>query len=394
MTSVDADILNEAKNFVIAQFTQRDHPHLLYHNLTHTKRVVNKVQLISEHSKLTNADKTMLEMAAWFHDIGYLETYENHEDASIRIAEDFLAKREVDQLAIATVSDTINSTKPNVVPQNKLQQILSDADMLHLSSKDYLHYSELIRKERSNVLGKIKKKQWIAESIKLFEQHQYYTDYAQSNFDESKESNLKKMKQMQANNSTERLQLNKKKKKKRKEALTPTRGIETLFRTTSRNHIDLSAIADSKANILISVNAILLSVVVSVILRNIQQYVYLLIPSIILISFSVITIIFAILATLPTITQGRFSKEKVHQNKANLLFFGNFHNMSAEDYEWGIRETIKDGELIYGSITRDIYHLGKVLAKKYQMLRTAYIIFMIGLVISMCAFIIAVSTSF
>ena len=180
-----------------------------------------------------------------------------------------------------------------------------------------------------------------------------------------------------------------KEKLKTAKELTPTRGIETMFRTTAKNHMELSAIADNKANIMISINSIILSVMVSVLIRNLDRYPYFTIPSILLTAVCLTTIVFAVLATRPHVTSGKFDKEDIVNKKANLLFFGNFHRMSLEDYHWGMMQMLKDGDYLYGSMIKDIYFLGVVLGKKYRLLRFSYTIFMYGFVLSIIGFIVA-----
>ncbi|UTW61885.1 hypothetical protein KFE98_18005 [bacterium SCSIO 12741] len=197
---------------------------------------------------------------------------------------------------------------------------------------------------------------------------------------------------MTENEEIEQLKLQveklKAKAKKNKE-LRPDRGIETMFRTTSRNHLQLSAIADNKANILISINSIILSILFTVMFRKLEEYPYLVIATVLLTVFCLITIVIAILATRPHVNQGIFSKEDVIQKKNNLLFFGNFHQMPVEDYEWAMREVMADANYLYDSLIRDIYYLGVVLGKKYRYLRIAYTVFMIGIVLSGFAFILS-----
>src|SRR5690606_13141429 len=100
-------------------------------------------------------------------------------------------------------------------------------------------------------------------------------------------------------------------KRKGKEAkqLTPTRGIETMFRTTSKNHMELSAIADNKANIMISINSIILSVLVSVLIRKLEEYPHMTIPAVMLTLVCLTTIVFAILATRPNVSKGKFERQ-------------------------------------------------------------------------------------
>ncbi|MFC2126107.1 Pycsar system effector family protein, partial [Bacteroidota bacterium] len=148
--------------------------------------------------------------------------------------------------------------------------------------------------------------------------------------------------------------------------------------------------ADNKANIMISVNSIMMSILFSVLFRRFEEYPSLILPAIILSVVCTLTIIFAILATRPNLTRGLFTKEDIEKRRTNLLFFGNFHRMPLSDYEWGMRQLLEDRDWLYGSMIRDIYFLGKVLGKKYRLLRISYTIFMYGLVISVIAFAIAV----
>lgn len=180
-----------------------------------------------------------------------------------------------------------------------------------------------------------------------------------------------------------------KQKAKEEKELKPTRGIETMFRTTSKNHMELSAIADNKANIMISINSIILSVLVSVLIRKLEEYPHMTIPAIMLTLVCLTTIVFAVLATRPNVTSGRFKHEDIINKKANLLFFGNFHRMKLEDYKWGMTEMLKDADYLYGSMIKDIYFLGAVLGKKYRLLRLSYTIFMFGFVLSILGFIVA-----
>jgi hypothetical protein len=169
----------------------------------------------------------------------------------------------------------------------------------------------------------------------------------------------------------------------------PERGIETMFRIASENHITLSSMADTKANIMISINSIILSVVVSVLFRKIEEFPHLLVPTLLLVSSCLLTIIFAVLSTRPHVSTGKFTRQDIEQKKTNLLFFGNFHGMALEDYEWGVKQLMGDRDYLYTSLTKDIYFNGKVLARKYRLLRWSFNIFMFGFVAAIVGFIVA-----
>jgi hypothetical protein len=183
----------------------------------------------------------------------------------------------------------------------------------------------------------------------------------------------------------------KKERKKNEPKFNTEKGIETMFRVSLRNHISLSQIADDKANTLISVNAIILSIVLSALFPKLDSNPWLLYPGISLILVSITTIIMATLSTIPKTSQGVITEEDVKNKRGNLLFFGNFHKMSLKEYEWGVGELMKDGKYLYSSLTRDLYFLGLVLNRKYRLLRYGYFTFVIGLVLSIALFLWSVA---
>ena len=147
--------------------------------------------------------------------------------------------------------------------------------------------------------------------------------------------------------------------------------------------------ADNKAHIMITVNSIILSVTVSYLLSQLIYYPKFLIPTGILVLTSLICVTFSILATRPSISSGKFTEEDIRNKRTNLLFFGNFHQMQLQDYQWGMNQMLRDKEYLYNTMMMDIYFLGVVLARKYRYLRIAYTVFMVGLIIAVIAFAIA-----
>ncbi|MBK9465467.1 MAG: hypothetical protein IPN56_11870 [Chitinophagaceae bacterium] len=157
----------------------------------------------------------------------------------------------------------------------------------------------------------------------------------------------------------------------------------------ANNHMALSQMADSKANILISVNAIILSILIGNLIDKLHTDPNLQIPLALIAVVCVASIVFGILATRPNVSSGKFSHEDIASKRTNLLFFGNFHNASLEDYSWGMTEMLGDKNYMNSSMIKDNYFLGVVLAKKYKYLRIAYNIFMYGLILSILAFVVA-----
>lgn len=144
---------------------------------------------------------------------------------------------------------------------------------------------------------------------------------------------------------------------------------------------------------MITVNSIILSAIISLLLRRLEDYSYLIIPTFIILVVSLTTMVFAILATRPSLPEGYFSQEDVEAKRVNLLFFGNFYRMSLSDYIAGMRNVMADREFLYGSLIIDVYSQGVVLGRKYRLLRISYNIFMFGLIASVLAFIIAAAVN-
>lgn len=163
-----------------------------------------------------------------------------------------------------------------------------------------------------------------------------------------------------------------------------------MFRITSTNNQRLSDMADKKADILITVNSILLSAILSLLIRRLESNTHLVLPTIMILFVSAIKLIYAILATRPKIPSGVFSEQDVKDKKVNLLFFGNFYKMDFETYRQGMLKVMEDREFLYGSLVRDVYSQGIVLGRKFKLLRIAYNVFMFGLMAAILAFVVAI----
>ncbi|MBL7741473.1 MAG: HD domain-containing protein [Chitinophagaceae bacterium] len=404
-------LLQDCKQFVTDLFEDKVSRGFFFHNIRHTQTVVKAVEDMAIYYQLQGEDRLAVLVAAWFHDTGYSQGVgSNHEEESVRIAAAYLEKKEIPPAVIEKVSKCIMATKMPQSPNSLIEQIICDADLSHLGTQDFEKESKLLRKEFSSAFNKdISKKDWRKENIQFFQSHRYFTDYGRSRLEPVKQEHLHEMlgheKEKDEKGADEKNKKDKTvkeqhipevkspvsekpEKDKQKESRTE-RGTATMFRIMSDNHVSLSQMADSKANIMISVNTIVLSILVSVLFGKLQYYPQFIIPTIILASVCLAAIIFAILATRPNITRGTFNKEDVQQKKVNLLFFGNFHKMDLPDYDWAMKEMMNDREYLYGSMIKDIYFLGIVLAKKYRRLRTSYTIFMYGLIIAIVAFIVA-----
>lgn len=418
MTDVNKDLVTLAREFATTIFETKVNKTFSYHNLEHTRFVVRAAEEMADYYQLEKMNREALLIAAWFHDTGFSSGQASgHETASVELVSKFLDEQQADPILKEKVIRCIESTKMPQTPGHLIEQIMCDADLFHLGTEDFPRLNEGLRQELEATSEEtISKKKWRRTNIAFMENHEYFTDYAKRKLQPVKEKHIaalkaktedKKVKKKDSKEVVEDpLQVvfpdeamgnhtekdDGKKKSKDKDSQTE-RGISTVFRIMASNHANLSQMADSKANIMISVNSIILSVVISVLLRRLSEEPHLVIPTVVLILVCVATIVFAVRATRPNVSEGKFTRQDIEDKKTNLLFFGNFHSMSLPDYDWAMREMLNSRDYLYGSMVKDIYFLGVVLAKKYRLLRISYNIFMYGLIVSMLLYAVMITYS-
>ena len=425
------DQLTQVSDYVEQYYQDHADERLYYHNIAHTKEMLEACKKIAEHYQLNDHDGFIVYAAAWFHDVGYLTSEsEFHEAKSAEIAEQFLKNIGVSEEDILKIKGCIMATKLPQGPSNLLEEIVGDADLYHLGTELFKEKSKLLKKEAEALKNtQLDNNEWRLNNIRLLETHRYHTDFGRLVLEQRKKENLEKLKKkveekaskhpppyvepdlnndVQLNltyGDTKKLSFNtgipkpirpetegdfktwggKGKKAKRSE-----KSIETMFRIASANHQRLSSMADNKAHIMISVNSIIISVALGLVVRKLDENRNLVVPTIILLLMNVITIIYSVLATRPKIPTGYFSRDQVMTKSINLLFFGNFYKMGYADYDWGMKRMMNDKEFLYESLINDMYWHGVVLGKKYRLLRTSYSVFMYGIAISVVAYTLAI----
>ena len=381
-------VLNKAKNYVENLFKDKLSSVYFYHNFIHTAQAVTKAEEIMNHSEISEADREKVLLAVWFHDVGFTGcNAERHEQKGVEIMTEFLLHENASREYIEEISKLILATEKYHQPENFLEEIMKDADFSHFASPFYNDSAEALRKEWELTGGMcFSNDEWNVMNVDFLKnKHKYFTDYAKESWEPLKMKNVKKLeKKLDKEEKPKKENSDSKKDKEQKS----DRSVDTLFRVTLNNHTRLSDIADSKANILLSVNAIIISVCLSVLVPKLDtpKNAHLIIPTFFLLISSVLTIIFAILSTKPNVTKTTFTNQDIADRKVNLLFFGNFHQMKFDDYLHSMHDLIKDKDYIYDSMVKDLYFLGKVLDRKYKLLSITYKIFMAGIISSVLAF--------
>ena len=394
-----AEIVRNAKAYVLELFDEKLPGQLVYHSPRHTASVVKEARALGEAAELAAPDLEALLLAAWFHDAGYIDTYDGHEFRSAELAGEWLMQQQYPAERVALVQQLIKATHREAERTTDLEKLLVDADMSGMGRDDFFANGELLRAEWEAALGKVySNPEWAESQLDFLTSSRFLTPVAKDRYKKQFRDNIKTQRKALKKS------VKKRKKKVEKEEGTfaePKRGIETMFRTMYSNHMKLSDMADKKANMMISLNAVLMSLIITYFgaklggktaaLTNVGviRNPVIAVPMGILLATALGSVITAILCAQPDVTSFDWLKRSPQiatNRRVNLLFFGNFSKLSLDDFQHGMTEIMSQRDALYTNMVTDIYYLGDVLTKKYRLLRLSYTIFMVGLILTALSF--------
>lgn len=382
-------LLESAESRVRRLMREERSPEYLFHNLTRILEWVELSHEFAEEMDLTDEEREVLLLATWFMATGYEKEDEAPWKNAARIARNFLEEESVDKSTAGAVEALILSTGPEKEPESKLEKILHDVRWSWLGRKRFFGLSNLLRMEKENLRGEsLSSYEWRQKARDMLVNTSYLTAYGRDKFLSRKIKNIAKQRK--------KLEKAKKKKIRQKTGKEFGRGVDTVYRVTFRNHINLSRIADGKANMIISINTVVLSVLITAGTASftsswnetLRQNWHLLLPVVVLMLTSLTAVVFAVLSALPKVSSYPFSEEDLEEHRISLLYFGNFLQLNEKKFVDYLRDLKKDQEILYDDLSRDLYNLGKVLRKKYRLLTIAYRVFVGGLALSMIILIV------
>lgn len=404
--------LDQLEIYVTNKLTNDLPDKMVYHDIEHTHRLVVAIKEIGAAEGISDEEKELCVMAGWLTNLGFIDIdhqevkdtqdfFEKCRKSSIHLGTLFLREIGLPSEKIAHIISIMQDGGFGKASKTKLGAILNDAassDWARPQGKKRLKrlYEELLL---TGVIS-LGKSTWYDAVISFLNKHQYQTAYGKAYLAPKKDQLIAKVEKEKKNIEKAENQIIRKEMeisdeelKKLKKSLSSVtgrdeRGIQTMFRTTSRNHYTISQMIDRKANIMISINAILLSLIMSRIIGKMETFCIHNSPIIVILIFSTFSIACAIFAITPPRTHGKFEERTVRNKEGNLLYFGNFHNMKLRDYEWGMLQMLNDHNYLYGSMIRDLYFLGQSLKLKSKLIRFSLGTFVAGLCIAVIAFII------
>ena len=379
-------VLTSAQAYVKQRFLEDLAPRFLFHNYAYAKEMAEVAAELAEAEKLDDEQTRQVVLAAWFTPLGFIAGGDDPYATSVAELRKWAKANDVAlNGAEAWLPAAREATPDSPLPV----RVLHDAGWSWLGRKRFDRRSDLLRLEREARDSKdgdpIKFGEEMQELLMRF---RYLTLSARSEYDKRRRKNAAGQ-----HSDNYKIEQNEVKARTGKNF---GRGIDTMYRTAFRNHINLSRIADGKANMMISINTIILSIVITVSGASLSFFEEtffenpeFLVPIISLLLSSLIAVVFAVFSARPSVTEYRVKKDKLIKSKeASLLYFGNFLKLEKNEFIEYMAEMKLDQNALYDDLARDLYDLGQVMHKKYLLLTISYNTFVGGLALAVISFLI------
>ncbi|WP_020567877.1 Pycsar system effector family protein [Neolewinella persica] len=383
------ELLKRARAHVHERFDARLAPKYLFHNFAYSSEIEGALDDLMEKTELDENTQFLLRIVALFYPLGYINGHKKFQDTSVEELKAWAGAEGLDLSSPdGTAADWLKAVK-NADQDSLLPvRILHDACWSWLGRKRFDRRSNLLQLERDAIASKE------GDPIKFGEEMQnlllnfnYLTSVGKRKYDKRRRKNVSS--QQSDNYKIEQKEV------KARTGKNFGRGIDTMYRTAFRNHINLSRIADGKANMMISINTIILSIVITVSGASLSFFedVFFenpefLVPIISLLLSSLIAVIFAVFSARPSVTEYRIKKDKLIKSKeASLLYFGNFLKLEKKEFIEYMATMKLDQNALYDDLAKDLYDLGQVMHKKYLLLTISYNTFVGGLALAVLSFL-------
>ncbi len=376
-------IFEEAEQYAAAWYLEHAQPKLSMHNSGLASKLSHRVQEIGVGQQLPSSAIEQAKVAAIFSQVGFALNYEEAIEASRQVVSQYL--RQIG--AQSTESQSIlECLVPNELAGTQASQLYQDAWNSIVFGDEFDIYLTLYRTEKQLMTGEIIRKSvvrsWFYSQMRPIS---FNTDFAKARYQTILSENKANLEN----------KINKSVAKEQLEtelfggitAEEPTREVQTFFRTSFDYHTKLVDISDNKARIMISVNSILVSVLISLLTYNFQRAAnsvnpMVIVPILIFLIAAVGSLIFAILASRPNLTPNDETEVD------NMFSFMGFRKFSKKEYQNQMDTLLRDGSAILSSMTAALYALGEILDKKYRYLTISYNVFMVGFVVSILMFMV------
>ncbi|MFT5998107.1 MAG: hypothetical protein ACI81P_000555 [Neolewinella sp.] len=383
------ELLEKAKAYVQEQFDAGLAPKYLFHNYAYSAEIEGALGDLLKKTNLDEQTHRLVSTAGLFYPLGYMNGHKKFQENSAEVLNKWAAAEGVDlSSSDGNAADWILAVKTADQDSPLPVRMLHDACWSWLGRKRFDRRSNLLQLERDAIASKE------GDPIKFGEEMQelllnfnYLTTVGKRKYDTRRRKNVSS--QQSDNYKIEQREV------KARTGKNFGRGIDTMYRTAFSNHITLSRIADGKANMMISINTIILSIVITVSGAGLSFFedVFIenpefLVPIISLLLSSLIAVTFAVFSARPTVTEYRIKKDKLVKSKeASLLYFGNFLKLEKKEFVEYMTTMKLNQSALYDDLAKDLYDLGQVMHKKYLLLTISYNTFVGGLALAVISFL-------
>lgn len=180
-----------AQNYAIERITRELSADLRYHSLDHTCcEVVPAVERLAALEGVAGEELVLLRTAAYFHDIGFLAGYADHEHHGIALSTTILPRFGYCPTQVQTVAAMILATRLPQKPRTLCESILADADLAVLGRPDFLARNADLRAEQATLGKTVNDAAWYYSQVAFLRSHRYWTSSARMLHDQQKLQNL------------------------------------------------------------------------------------------------------------------------------------------------------------------------------------------------------------
>lgn len=376
------------------EFTERHSDIFLFHDVHYMDDMIRRCKEIAKGEGLDKQEYELGLVALVLSGVGYKNAIDTEINNQTQV-DRFFELNELDDQHKNDITYFINFLQSGKVPFQPVEKVIRDGKDIHLGLPDALERLSLLQMEQQKLTGKTYSDfEWLERCKQYFITHSFDTTYANLEYGDTRSKNY-----IELEKRIDKLRIEGNKEKRTAEkhngnGITASYN-EDLFKIAFRNYINLIALADSKAGLLIQVNSILASVVVALVLRKLENDLLLFaLPTACLLIGSAVTIFYSILASKPL--ENWIGKQA--EPDKEQFFFGSFDRLDPEftsvpwDKYYGDMTSFFGGDkqVIFEDLIKESFEVRKVLSKKFGYLAIAYKVFFAGLVFSILGFVVVI----
>jgi len=372
-------------------FFSRHGEHFVFHNFAF---ILTNVDATKEIGKAEGYKKDQYEMgliAIILKDLGTANNEVKALDNQL-IIQAFIEQVGLTAPQVDLLNHNIGFLRNNISPSAGVDEVIRDGADIFLALPDAVERLSLLRIEREEVNGKTYSDiEWWGLCSRYWISREFQTGYAREKYGHRRRKNFQEISNKLEAARTAAAKSDRSAKKADPFVTLSNKETEDLFKIAFRNYVDLVSVADRKAGLLIHVNSILLSIIIAFTIRRMEIAPIYLIPISILVFSALVTIVHAILASMPQ----QQTMESLPLDPGKSFFFGsfdrvepNFRNAKWEDYESAVGNMINgDKSQVFNQIAKETFQVRRILSRKFGHLAIAYRAFIFGLGAGIVAFI-------